>query len=128
MKRTNPITIAKSALVAGVLMTLSVSCVAQDAGSNRLQPHFSGQAPGEAQATFRQFKGPVGAVDPKAMTVTVKLAEGDRVFKVTDKTKLSRGDKPALFKDLGVGQTVEIVIKMVYGLADEVVSIHIIAG
>src|ERR1017187_7586262 len=107
MKQTHKI--AKSALVAGVTITLSVSCGAQDAGSNRSQPHFSGQAPGEAQAIFRKIKGSVSAVDLKAMTLTIKLAEGDRVFKVTAKTKLSCGEKPALFKDVGVGKTVEAV-------------------
>jgi hypothetical protein len=126
MKQTHKI--AKSALVAGVAITLSVSCGAQDAGSNRSQPpHFSGQAPGEAQAILRKIKGSVSAVDPKAMTLTVKLAEGDRVFKVTAKTKLSSGDKPALLKGVGVGKTVEAVIKMVHGHADEVVSVNIMA-
>ena len=126
MKRTNKI--AKSALVAAVSITLSVSCGAQDAGSNRFQPHFSGQAPGEAQAILRKFKGSVSAIDPKAMTLTIKLAEGDRVFKVTSKTKFSCGDKPALLKDVGVGKTVEVAIKMVHGQADEPVSVNIMGG
>jgi hypothetical protein len=125
MKRTHKI--VKSALVAGVTITLSVFCAAQDAGSNRFQPHFSGQAPGEAQAILRKVKGSVGVVDPKAMTLTLKLPEGDRVFKVTAKTKFSRGDKPALLKDVGVGKTVEAVIKMVHGQADEVVSVNVMA-
>jgi hypothetical protein len=119
--------IAKSALVAVVAITLSASCGAQDTGSNRLQPHFSGQAPGEAQAILRKVKGSVSAVDPKAMTLTIKLAEGDRVFKVAAKTKFSSGDKPALLRDIGVGKTVEAVIKMVHGQADEAVSVKIMA-
>ena len=125
MKRTHKI--AQTALVAGFTLTLLVACGAQDAGSNRFQPHFSGQAPGEAQAIFRQFKGSVSTVDPKAMTLTIKLAEGNCVFKATSKTKFSRGNKPVLFKDIGVGQTVEAVIKMVHGQTDEAVSVNIMA-
>ena len=124
-QRTHKLTM--SVLIAAVSVTLSVSCGAQNAGRDRGQPHFSGQPPGTAQATFRQIKGPVRAVDPKAMTLTLKLADGDRVVKVTAKTQLSRGDKPALLKDVGVGKSVEAVIKMVHGLADEVVSVKIIA-
>ena len=61
------------------------------------------------------------------MTLTLKLAEGDRVFKVAAKTKFSCGEKPALLKDVGVGKTMEAVIKMVHGQADEVVSVNIMA-
>ncbi len=126
MKQTHKI--ARSALIAGVItITLSVSCVAQDAGTNRYRPHFSGQAPGEAQAILRQLKGSVSAVDSKGMTLTINLAEGDRVVKVTAKTKLSCGGKTALLQDVGVGQTVEAVIQMIYGHVDEAVSVNILA-
>lgn len=112
--------------VAGAVIMLSVACVAQDAGSNRSQPHFRGQAPGEVQAILHKLKGSVSSVDTNAMTLTIKLAQSDRVFKLVAKTKFSRGDNPALLKDLSVGQTVEVVLKTVYGQADEVVSVNIL--
>ena len=123
MKRT--LKIVKSALVAAITIMLSVSCGAQDVGSNRFQPHFSGQAPGEAQAILHQFKGSVSAVDSRAKTLTIKLGEGDRVFKVTAKTKFRCGNKPGVFKDAGVGKTVEIVVN-VRAQSDEAITVNII--
>jgi hypothetical protein len=112
-------------LAAAVAITLSASGAAQDAGTNHSQPHFSGQAPGEAQAILRKYAGSISAVDPKAMTLNIKSTEGCRAFKVTAKTKFSRGDKPALFQDVSVGKNVEAVIKMVHGQPDEIITVNI---
>jgi hypothetical protein len=117
--------IIKIHLLAGLLVTLPAVCGAQGASSNRFQPHFSGQAPGEAQAIYRKFTGPVSAVDPKAMTLTIKSANKDRAYKLTARTQFSRGDKPASLKGVGVGNTVEVIIKMVHGQPDEVISVNI---
>lgn len=91
---------------------LLTSCSAQGAGTNHSQPHFSGQAPGEAQSILRMFKGPVTAVDSKKMTLTIKADDGDHTFKVTPKTKYTHGDKSASLKDAAVGKTVEVVVNL----------------
>lgn len=116
--------ITKSALVAGVMTMLVTSCAAQDTGSNHFRPHFSGQTPGEAQAILRMFKGPVTAVNPKAKTLTIKSAGEDHSFKVTSKTKFKDEDKPAAFKDVGVGKTVEVVVNM-RARPDEAITVNI---
>jgi len=116
--------IRKSALVAGMMTMLLTSCGAQDAGSNRFQPHFSGQAPGEAQTILRMFKGTVTAVDLKAKTLTIKADKEDHSFKVTSKTKFKSGDKPASFKDIGVGKTVEVIVN-IRAQSDEAITVNI---
>ena len=108
------------------LSKATAEVVAQAARSNRLASHFSGQVPGEPQTILRQFKGYVSAVDPKAMTLSVKSAEGDHVFTVSAKTKYSRGGKPALFKDVGVGKAVEVVVNM-RAQSDEAITVNIMA-
>jgi hypothetical protein len=111
------------ALIAGTMM--AVSCGGQNARTNGFQPHFAGQAPGEKQAILRQMAGAVSAMDAKGMTLTVKLAEGDRTFKVTSKTKFTRNTAPAAITDVAVGQPVKVVVKMVYGQPNETVSVDI---
>lgn len=123
MKRTNQIT--KSALVAGIMIMLLASCGAQDANSNASQPHFAGQAPGEKQALLHQMKGTVSVMDKQKMTLTVKLAEGNRTFKLTAKTKFTRNAAPAAMTDVAAGQPVQVVVKAVFGQPDEIVSVDI---
>ena len=48
------------------------------------------------------FRGPVSAVDTKAMTLTV----GKRTFEVTSETKITRDGKPAILSDIAVGDKV----------------------
>lgn len=103
---------------------LLTSCGAQDAGSNHFQPHFSGQAPGEAQSILRMFKGTVTAVHPKAKTLTIKSDGKKHSFKVTSKTKFKNGDKPAALKDVSVGKTVEVVVNM-RAQSDEAITVNI---
>lgn len=122
MKRT--FRIAKPSLVAGVILALSVVCGAQDAGSNRAQPHFSGQVPGEAQTLLRKFVGSVRAVDRKGMTLTIKSAERDYSFKLTSKTKFTSSGKSASLKDVGVSKTVEVVVN-VRAQPNEAITVNI---
>jgi len=112
-------------LIAGTMSTLAVSCAGQVAGTNGSQPHFNGQAPGEKQAILRRMEGSVSAADAKKMTLTVKVAEGDRTFTVTSKSKFTRNATPAAMGDVAVGQPVEVVVKMVYGQPDEIVTVNI---
>ena len=112
-------------LIAGTLITVAASCAGQDAGSNRSQPHFSGQAPGEKQAILRQIEGTVTGMDSQGMTLTVKSAEGERKFKMTSKTKFTRNAAPASMNDVTVGKPVQVVIKMVYGQPDEIATVDI---
>lgn len=112
-------------LIAGTLGTLAVSCAGQAAGTNSSQPHFAGQAPGEKQAILRRIEGTVSAMDSKGMTLTVKLAEGSRTFKVSSKTKFTRNAVPASMKDIAVGKPVEVVVKKVYGQPDEIATVDI---
>jgi len=110
------------------LIRETTGSIAPDGASSRIRPHFSGQAPGEAQTILRQFKGSISAVDPKAMTLAITLADGDRgfqLFKVTAKTKFSRGGKPATFEDVEVGKPAEIVVNT-RSQSDEAVTINII--
>lgn len=109
------------------LFLLTVSCRAQDVGSNSSQPHFSGQAPGERQAILRRVKGTVTAIDSKRMTMTIKSAEGERAIKITSKTKFNRNGVPASMKDVAVGNSLEAVVKMVYGQPDELAKVDITA-
>ena len=113
------------ALIAGTMITLAASCRGQDAGSNAFKPHFAGQAPGEKQAILHQMEGAVSAVDTKGMTLTVKLAEGDRMFKITSETKFTRNGAPASMKDVAVSKPVRVVVKSVYGQPDKMVSVDI---
>lgn len=115
--------IAMPTLIAGAVITLPLLHGGQDS-SGSSQPHFPGEAPGEAQSIFQQLEGPVSAVDPKAMTLTVKLAEGSRMLKVTSKTKFTRGDVPASLSTVAVGMIVEVVVKMQSGQF-EAVSVDI---
>ena len=110
--------------IAGVMLTLSTSCAARDISSNRFQPHFSGQAPGEAQTILQRFSGAVSAVDTNAMTLTVKSAETNRAYKVTVKTKFKREDKPAALKDAAVGKTVEVIVNL-RAKSDEAITVNI---
>ncbi len=48
------------------------------------------------------FRGTVGAVDAKAMTLTV----GKRTFDVTSDTKITKDGKPAILSDIAVGDKV----------------------
>jgi len=109
------------------LMQPKAEIVAQAAGSNRSQPHFSGQAPGEAQTILHQLKGSISAVDAKAMTLTIKSGDGaPLIFKITAKTKFSRSGKPAAFKDADVGSTVEVVVNS-RAQSDEAITVNIMA-
>ncbi|MDB6064628.1 MAG: hypothetical protein JWR26_836 [Pedosphaera sp.] len=119
---------AMAALFAGAMVAQLASCSAQGADTNdtnNSQPHFPGQAPGEAQKVLRRFEGSVTAVDSKAMTLTIKSKDGDHKFKVSSKTKFSRGDKPASLSDAAVGQPVEVVVKSGRGQPDEVITVNI---
>ena len=109
----------------GILISPTVSCRAQNVGSNSSQPHFPGQAPGERQAILRQIKGTVTAIDAKRMTLTIKSAEGERALKITSKTKFNRNEAPASMKDVAVSNSVEVVVKMVYGQPDELAKVDI---
>jgi hypothetical protein len=115
--------IAMPTFIAGAMMTLPALHGGQDSGGSS-QPHFPGEAPGEAQSILQRLEGPISAVDPKAMTLTVKLAEGPRTFKVTSKTKFTRGGAPASLSAAVVGTMVEIIIKMEHGQS-EAVSVDI---
>ena len=116
-------------LIAGTMM--AVSCGGQNAGSNAAQPHFvgqphfDGQAPGEKQTILHQIKGTVTAMHKQKMTLTVKLEEGNRTFKLTSKTKFTRNAAPAAMTDVSPGQPVQVVIKSVFGQPDEIVSVDI---
>jgi hypothetical protein len=48
------------------------------------------------------FRGPVSAVDTKAMTLTV----GKRTFEVTSETKITKNGQPAILSDIAVGDKV----------------------
>lgn len=115
--------IAMPTLIAGAMMTLPILHGGQDSGGSS-QPHFPGEAPGEAQSIFQQIEGPVSAIDSKAMTLTVKLAEGPRMFEVTSKTKFTRGGVPASLSTVAVGMVVKVLIKM-QGGQFEAVSVDI---
>lgn len=116
--------IVLAVLIAGVMVTLSVSCFGDDSGANNSQPHFQGEAPGASQTIIRKFEGVVSAMDTNSMTLTIKLAEGDRVFKVTPKTKFNRNAQPASMKDIAVGETVEAAVN-VHGQRDEIIAVNI---
>jgi hypothetical protein len=111
------------AVIAGVMLTLAASCGGQDTGGSR--PHFQGQAPGEKQTILRQIEGTVSAIDLKRMTLTVKSGEAERAFKVSSKTQFTRNATPASMNEMAVGKRVKVVVKMVYGQADELASVDV---
>jgi len=48
------------------------------------------------------FRGPVSAVDAKAMTVTV----GKRTFEITSETKITKNGQPATLSDIAMGDEI----------------------
>ncbi len=87
--------------------------------------HFQGQAPGEAQAIMHRYEGPISSVDLKEKSLTLKTGEAQLTFKVTAKTKITRGTAAGSFDDLAVGKAVELTVKHINAQGDEVTSIDI---
>src|SRR5581483_549198 len=101
-----------------------VFCLASAFGGEPPPPtdpasHFAGQKPGEAQAIMLRFEGTVTAVDAKHNSLTVKTADGEKTFQVTDKTTITGSDKPAKLQDLRIGMKAEIIVKHVNARGDE---------
>jgi hypothetical protein len=118
--------IAAPGLIAATMLALTASGFGQASTNNQSRPHFAGQAPGKAQEILRKFEGPVSAVDTNAMTLTIKLAEKPRLFKVTSKTRFIHSDNTrGAFNDASVGQKVEIITTMVHGEFDEVIAVNL---
>jgi hypothetical protein len=57
-------------------------------------------APSSAKQDTRPFPGIISAVDQKAKTFTISGKKQSRVFKVTDKTSITKGAKTATMQDI----------------------------
>jgi Cu/Ag efflux protein CusF len=67
------------------------------------------ESTGAAKPKRQSFTGVIGSIDAKANTVTVKLNEESKTFKVSDKTKFSTADKKtAALGDLKTGDKVTV--------------------
>jgi hypothetical protein len=88
-------------LFATAIITAPVLSRAQDAGTNTAPPAQNEPVkPKKHESSV--FRGTVGAVDTKAMTLTV----GKRTFDVTSETKLTKNGEPAVLSDIAVGDKV----------------------
>ena len=61
----------------------------------------------KADRSYR-YKGTILAVDRAAKTFSIQGKETTRVFKITDKTKLTKDDAPAIWDDIKVGELVRV--------------------
>lgn len=63
-------------------------------------------SPAKSERAIPLRRGMISAVDEKAKTFTIKGKESSRVFKVTDKTVITKNGAPATFKDLAANEEV----------------------
>lgn len=59
-----------------------------------------------AKARAFPFRGKIAAVDQEAKTITLRGKEKNRVFQITDKTKIMKGGKPSSLAEARVGDEV----------------------
>jgi hypothetical protein len=92
-------------LFAAAIITLPTSSRAQDttAPSTPAAPEQKSEAPAKHKKHDHSvFNGKLGAIDAKAMTLTV----GERTFEITSETKITKDGKPATLADGVVGEPV----------------------
>jgi hypothetical protein len=89
-------------LFATAIITAPVLSRAQDAGTNTPAPPAQNEPVIPKKHENSVFRGKVGAVDAKAMTLTV----GKRTFDVTSETKITKNGEPAVLSDIAVGDKV----------------------
>jgi hypothetical protein len=92
------LTITTLSLFAVAIITLPLSAQAQEATATNAPA-----APAKHKKHDHSvFMGKLGAIDTKAMTLTV----GERTFDITSDTKITKDGKPAALADGVVGETV----------------------
>ncbi len=84
-------------LVAAALVAVPTAGRAEDATNTPAT-----NAPAKKRSSSLPFHGAVASVDATAMTFTV----GTMTIAVTSTTKITKDDKPAVFADITVGETV----------------------
>ena len=101
--KTNMFGITIASLIAALVAVAPSHALAQDAKTNKPATTEKKAAPkGEKKDARIPFKGKLTAVDKNAMTITV----GERTFKITSDSKLSKAGKPATLADAVVGEEV----------------------
>ena len=120
---------AMLAFIAIGLASFTAACSGQESNHAPVQPHFTGQAPGERQVIFQKITGSIGDVDTNTMTLKIGSGKETRRFKITSKTKFTHDDgQPASFGDIKAGKTATVIIARVYGQPDEVVTVNLQAN
>ncbi len=100
----NKVSLVITACVAGVICTsLSVSAAEKKKASSSPAPEASASpaaSPAKSAARPIPFHGMVSAVDQTAKTFTIAGKTSSRVFKVTDKTTVTKAGQPATVADI----------------------------
>jgi hypothetical protein len=92
------------ACVAALICTsVAMSAAEKKSKSVSASPSVS---PAKTERAIPLRRGMISAVDEKAKTFTIKGKESSRVFKVTDKTVITKNGSPATFKDLAPNEEV----------------------
>jgi hypothetical protein len=106
-------------LFAAAMVAVPVSTHAQDAKTNAALSNQT-TTPNPKMHGVIPFHGKLGAVDTKAMTLTV----GKRTFQVTAGTKIFNNGEPATLSDGMVGEPVRGAYKKTEAGKLEAVSVH----
>ena len=109
----------KTYLISGVCIAALAFCVAlsaqtmprkstspSSAASPTAKAASSSASPAKQSTRLIPFHGMVSAVDQSAKTFTIAGKEQSRVFKVTDKTTVTKGGNAATIKDIAENEEV----------------------
>ncbi len=107
----------KSLLIIGAFFAIVAICLptqgnAKAKGSPSSDAESSAASTVEASATAAgkmraiAFKGMISSVDDKAKTFTISGKENSRVLKITEKTIITKGGRPATMKDVVANEEV----------------------
>jgi hypothetical protein len=98
-------------VIAGLSLASNVSAAKKAASPSPSPGAATAAAPAAAPAAAKAdrpipFHGMISAVDAKAKTFTIAGKEKSRVFKITDKTVVTKAGNPATMKDVVANEEV----------------------